>query len=110
MRAITIHNPWASLIARGEKTLEIRSWKTSYRGDVLIASSARPLDGYLRGAGLCVVRLTDVRTFVPEDSVAAHIPFLPDLWAWVLTDVRVIAPFPVRGKQGFYEVNIPKYF
>lgn len=36
MKAITIIQPWASLIALGEKKIETRSWKTCYRGPLLI--------------------------------------------------------------------------
>lgn len=36
MKVLTIKQPWASLIALGEKKIETRSWKTSYRGTLLI--------------------------------------------------------------------------
>lgn len=36
MKAITIKQPWASLIINGYKEYEFRSWKTKFRGDVLI--------------------------------------------------------------------------
>lgn len=36
MRALTIRQPWAQLIALGVKTIETRSWATKYRGPVLI--------------------------------------------------------------------------
>ncbi len=36
MKAITIKQPFASLIAAGLKEYEFRTWKTSYRGEVLI--------------------------------------------------------------------------
>jgi len=36
IRALTIRQPWASLIAAGVKTIETRSWSTSYRGPLLI--------------------------------------------------------------------------
>lgn len=36
MKALTIKQPWASLIVDGYKTYEFRSWKTNYRGKVLI--------------------------------------------------------------------------
>ena len=36
MKALTIKQPWASLIINGHKQYEIRSWKTSYRGKILI--------------------------------------------------------------------------
>jgi hypothetical protein len=42
MKAITIKQPWAQLICEGVKDIENRTWKTSYRGRVLIHTSAKP--------------------------------------------------------------------
>lgn len=39
MKVITIKQPWASLIVNGYKKYEFRSWKTKFRGEVLIHSS-----------------------------------------------------------------------
>ncbi len=39
MKTLTIKEPWASLIINGYKKYEFRSWKTSYRGKILIHSS-----------------------------------------------------------------------
>lgn len=36
MKAITIKQPWATLIALGEKKFETRSWQTKYRGKIAI--------------------------------------------------------------------------
>ena len=36
MKALTIRQPWASLIAAGVKTIETRSWSTRYRGPLAI--------------------------------------------------------------------------
>ncbi len=36
MKAITIKQPWATLIINGYKKHEFRSWKTKYRGELLI--------------------------------------------------------------------------
>ncbi len=36
MKAITILQPWASLIACGAKQIETRSWATKYRGEIAI--------------------------------------------------------------------------
>lgn len=41
MKAITIHQPWASLIAHGHKRYETRSWRTHYRGPIAIHASQR---------------------------------------------------------------------
>lgn len=44
MKAISIHEPYASLIRTGAKTFEIRFWATKYRGLLLIcAAKARPV-------------------------------------------------------------------
>ena len=45
MRAFTLTQPWASLIAIGLKMHETRSWRTSYRGPLLIHAS-REVDKY----------------------------------------------------------------
>lgn len=36
MKVLTLIQPWATLIALGEKKIETRSWKTNYRGPLLI--------------------------------------------------------------------------
>ena len=36
MKVLTIKNPWATLIVDGYKKYEFRSWKTNYRGKILI--------------------------------------------------------------------------
>jgi hypothetical protein len=36
MKALTIRQPWASLVATGVKTIETRSWSTKYRGPLAI--------------------------------------------------------------------------
>jgi len=44
MKAITLHQPWASLVAQDIKTIESRSWTTSYRGLLVIHASKRQPD------------------------------------------------------------------
>lgn len=39
MKALTIKEPWASLIVNGYKKYEFRSWNTKYRGKILIHTS-----------------------------------------------------------------------
>ena len=36
MKVLTIKEPWATLIIEGYKKYEFRSWKTKYRGNILI--------------------------------------------------------------------------
>lgn len=42
MKALTIKQPWAGLIIAGIKDVENRTWKTAYRGRVLIHTSKTP--------------------------------------------------------------------
>lgn len=42
MKALTLWQPWATLIAIGEKTIETRGWKTEYRGPLAIHAAVRP--------------------------------------------------------------------
>lgn len=41
MKAITIHQPWATLIALGEKRFETRGWATNHRGLIAIHAAKK---------------------------------------------------------------------
>lgn len=41
VKALTIRQPWATLIALGVKTIETRSWRTNYRGPLAIHAGLR---------------------------------------------------------------------
>lgn len=41
MKALTLWQPWASLVALGEKRIETRCWQTSYRGPLAIHAAAK---------------------------------------------------------------------
>lgn len=40
MKVLTLKQPWATLVAEGIKEYEFRSWKTNYRGKLLIHAGA----------------------------------------------------------------------
>lgn len=106
MKAISVRQPWASMIADGEKTIETRTWSTNYRGDLLIVSSRKPaIAGLPTGQGLCIVRLFDCRPMTKEDEPAAGCELYEWAWAWDLENLRTIEPFEVRGQLGLYEVD-----
>ena len=74
MRALTIRQPWASLIICGEKDVENRTWTIRYRGVVAIHAGQRfdrdlqpwqrsivaRIDDFPRGAIIGVVELMNV--------------------------------------------------
>lgn len=43
MKALTIWQPWASLLAMGLKKYETRSWKTNHRGPMAIHAAKKPI-------------------------------------------------------------------
>ena len=47
MKVLTVKQPWASLIVEGIKDIENRTWKTNYRGRILIHASGRKLKGIM---------------------------------------------------------------
>lgn len=123
--AITIHQPWAGLIAEGVKRVENRNWKTEYRGLLGIhagksrknyefcqdrcdryplpclgipVSDERSEDEETFGAIVAVARLVDcVSAF--HISVLHH-PYAHGPWCWVLQDVKKLQnPIICSGKQ-----------
>lgn len=51
IKALTLHQPWASLMAWGVKTIETRGWATAYRGPLAI-HAAKTIPPYARRAVL----------------------------------------------------------
>ena len=44
MKALSLMEPWAALIAAGVKSIETRSWRTAYRGPLYIHASRAKVD------------------------------------------------------------------
>lgn len=106
VRALSLKQPWANLIAQGTKTIETRSWKTNYRGDLLICSSQNPkIEPY--GHALCIVELIHVEPMRVEHEKAACIQLFPRAYAWHIQNVRLITPFPVKGQLNIFSLEVP---
>lgn len=102
MKALSVRQPWASLIAEGRKTVELRSRRTSYRGPVLICASRHGQGDGPKGMALAVVDLVDCRPVRPTDREAACCLPKPREYAWVLSGAHPIVPFPVKGMLGLF--------
>lgn len=79
MKALSVKQPWASLIVSGKKTVECRSWSTKYRGELVICASKGDkfsADGILLpgGVALGVVELIDCRPMFKKDLAASLVP------------------------------------
>ncbi|MBV5334198.1 MAG: ASCH domain-containing protein [Sulfuricurvum sp.] len=113
MKSLSIKQPWAEMIRLGQKTLEIRSWQTSYRGDLLICSSAKQDSSFetlprsvLLGHALYIVELYDIKPMSRADEPSACCDYSPGLFAWHFRNIREIKPLPVKGKLGIFELDI----
>jgi ASCH domain len=107
MKAVSIKQPWASLIALGVKTLEVRAWPTIHRGPMLICSSRRPvIEGHRHGSALCTVNVIDCRPMTRSDIPFACVEkFYPKHFVWVLRDVNLIQPFSVVGQLRLFQIG-----
>ena len=105
MKAISLKQPWANLVASGCKTIETRTWPTKYRGKILIVSSKSPANLGPAGTALAIAEIVDCRPMTEEDEDAACCKIYPRAQAWVLKDIRKIEPFAVKGQLGIYEVD-----
>lgn len=114
IKALTICQPYADMIARGEKIIENRSWPTSYRGPLAIHAGKSvawldPEDKVDRpwmafGAIVATARLVDcVRVeSLPPDLQARFDANGP--YCWILDDVKPFStPVPATGARGLWE-------
>jgi hypothetical protein len=100
-----------------EKTIEVRTRNTKYRGDILICSSAKPVDPWgrhLAGVTCGFVELYDVKPveeFTPEDWAQTCIPEnqRPRTgYGWMMRNPRRVVEMPIKGQLGVYGLVVPK--
>jgi hypothetical protein len=68
MQAISIRQPWATLIVHAGKTIENRSWPTKFRGPVLIHASK----GMTQDEWLSAIQFAHYTCGVPREILKAH--------------------------------------
>jgi len=133
MKALTISQPFASLILTGEKWVENRQWGTDFRGPLAIHAgkgqqylNAEQLAGYPTGCVIAIARLAICmrlswlrrrRSLVSNTPIGWCKIIGTDLtigdvlkhkhtagpWCWILTDVHGIECVPCRGHQGLWD-------
>ena len=120
MKALTIKQPWAALIVNGYKKYEFRSWKTNYRGKILIhagmslekdmVSRFKDYDlNYVMGAIIGEATLEDCilvdKDFNEElrkiDPIVYGRSNHTETYAWKLSNiVKYDKPIEIKGKLG----------
>lgn len=117
MRALSIQQPWAWLIARGYKPIENRNWSTDFRGRFLIHAGQRidregyawvrehfpeiplpALEDFQRGGFVGSATLVDVVT--EHES-----PWFQGPKGFVLGGAQPLPFMPHKGALYFFEVQ-----
>ncbi len=126
MKAITIKQPWASLIVSGLKDIENRTWKTNFRGRVLIhAGKSREKQYFIPKQAIAKDEVDAIiSSELPQGAIIGSVEIVdcvrnhPSQWAekgvwnWVLANpVMFDKPITgVKGKLSFWEYDgeLPK--
>ena len=103
MKALSIKEPWASLILEGKKTIETRTWITHYRGSVILCASKTPVSD-ISGKAFALADIVDCREMTKEDVEDAMCNTYPNAKSWVLKNVRPVVPFEVKGSLGLFDI------
>lgn len=105
MKALSLKQPWANMIASGIKTIELRKWTTKYRGPILIISSKIP-NIEPAGMAIAVAYLSDCRPATIGDRKKACHPIYPGAKAWIFSMVyKIKIPFKVKGQLSLFNVE-----
>lgn len=138
MKALTISQPFASLIASGEKWIENRTWETLYRGELaihagkgtqylsnrLIRAGQYPTGAIIATAVLVAcVHVSQVVLMDNSDRRKTLVPGTTRNWSevarhshcvgpfcWILQSVQLVDPVVVSGKQGLWNVSADQTF
>lgn len=125
MKVLTIKNPWAELIVDGYKKYEFRSWKTSYRGKLLIHAGMslekEMLERFkdysltcVNGAIIGEAELVDCILVTEEvnqelrniDPIVYGRSNHTETYAWKLENIKKYdSPIYIKGKLGLWNYN-----
>lgn len=124
MKAISIRQPWAWLIVNGYKDIENRSWRTKYRGPVLIHASqgvksieyvraSNLIHNKLLGYGIPLPPIDQLQTggIVGIATITDCVEESDSPWffgekGFVLADAKTLPFIPMKGKLSFFETGI----
>ncbi len=128
MKVLTIREPWASLIIEGYKEYEFRSWKTNYRGKILIHAGLNIEKNNLvkfkdydiniqKGKIIGEAMLTDCikvtedfqKELLKKDKIVYGQSDHAIDYAWKLENViKYEEPISVKGKLGLWNYEFDK--
>jgi CheY-like chemotaxis protein len=97
VKAVAVREPWASQIVAGATTTAFKSFRTPYRGEILIVCDEEPW------YGVALAELTDVQAITREMNA----PLLRG-YAWQFRNVVELIRFPALHRSGLYTVEVPE--
>lgn len=114
MKALTVRQPWASLIMAGVKDIENRTWRTKHRGKLTIHAGRADRGPHTREAWHAVAALNlDTPTGVllgtvdlfdiTENSASAWA--VPEHYHWQLRNPKRMRPVAAKGRLGLWQVE-----
>lgn len=117
MKALSMYSLYAMSISCYAKVIEIRTWETSYRGDILICSSLEgsreksKKDKLIFGKALAVAEIIDCIPYVDKEHRELAMVFddeeIPkNSYSFLLDNIRPIKPINVKGKQRLFNIDI----
>ena len=106
MKALSIKEPYASMILSGKKTIETRTWKTNYCGKILLCASKIPKSN-ISGYAFAISELVDCKPMAKDDERFACCEIYPRANSWFLKDIKGIEPFKIKGQLGLFDVHLP---
>jgi CheY-like chemotaxis protein len=96
VKAVAVREPWASQIATGAATTAYKSFRTPYRGELLIVADEDPW--YV----LAIAELVDVQSITREMNAP-----LQRGYAWMFRNASPVTRFPAIHRSGLYTVEVP---
>ena len=117
MKALSIRQPYAWLIANGHKDIENRTWPTHFRGRVLIHAGvtypkrdyADDLESFTRQYGAYPERQSMIGGIVGVATIVDCVsqsdsPWFYGPYGFVLVDAKPLPLVPCKGVLGFFDV------
>jgi hypothetical protein len=104
MKVLTIQEPYATMILEGKKTIETRTWKTNFRGLILLHTSKNP-KSKLSGKIFAVAKIVDCKPMIKKDEVKACCEIYPRAYSWFLEEIRPTELKEVKGSLGLWELD-----
>ncbi len=125
MKCLSVSQPFADLIIKGKKTIELRRWNTTFRGEFLIHSPKKIKlkdckrlginpKNLVKGAIVGKAEIYDVKKYDSKSQIIkdskkhfASKSFQNNKYGFLIKNAKPFRiPIPKKGQLGFFEVKL----